>query len=105
MRLLLFGISSCFWLFTSAQTTIYVPTAPCVGVGCSMTTEPPTGIYSTTTESSTSLQRTEVFVQTETKDGEDVFIRGGISNTVRPGCVGAPNAETDPCAISIQVNL
>ena len=93
----------CFGLLVSGQTTVFVPTVPCVGAGCNITTEPPT---STTTEQSTTLQRTVVFVKKETLDGQDLFIRGGISDTVRPICVNAPNvAETDPCAISIQVLL
>lgn len=48
----------------------------------------------------TDFQRTVVFVYAPTAPGENVFLRGGVSSTVRPNCVGT--AADDPCAISIR---
>lgn len=47
--------------------------------------------------------RTVIFIQKQTNPGQDMFIRGGIDHTVRPGCV--EDASTSPCAIPIQVKL
>jgi hypothetical protein len=45
-----------------------------------------------------------VFLFKFTAIGQDMFIRGGIDETVvRPICQGDQDAETSECAISIQV--
>ncbi|CAH1775264.1 unnamed protein product [Owenia fusiformis] len=49
---------------------------------------------------SQSYQRTAVLVRSETIPGENLFIRGGISHDIRPGCV--ENAELSACAIPIR---
>ncbi|KZS14665.1 Alpha-amylase 1 [Daphnia magna] len=78
---------------TTPKTTVYVPTVPCVGPGCSITT--------TTTARPPNGNRTVIFIQKQTNPGQDMFIRGGIDHTVRPGCV--EDASTSPCAIPIQI--
>jgi hypothetical protein len=47
--------------------------------------------------------RTVVFIQKQTNPGQDLFIRGGIDHTVRPGCV--ENAATSPCALPMKVKF
>ena len=49
----------------------------------------------------TGTSRTVIFVQKATSVGQDLFIRGGIDHTKRPGCVD--NAASSACAISIAV--
>lgn len=49
------------------------------------------------------MQRTVVFINKQTLVGQDLFIRGGIDQIIRPGCE-IEDAETSPCAISISVN-
>ena len=80
---------------TTPSTTIYVPTVPCVGAGCSVTTTP-----TTTTARPPSGNRTVIFIQKQTNPGQDMFIRGGIDHTQRPGCV--EDAATSACAIGIE---
>jgi alpha-amylase len=48
------------------------------------------------------IHRTVIFVYKQTNDGQDLFIRGGIDASVRPGCTD--DVSTDPCAIDIAVN-
>jgi alpha-amylase len=48
----------------------------------------------------TGVQRTVVFVKKQTAPGQDLFIRGGIDSTVRPGCT---QDITSTCAIDFQV--
>ncbi|XP_069188090.1 alpha-amylase [Procambarus clarkii] len=50
----------------------------------------------------TGTARTVVFVHDQTSVGQDLFIRGGIDGSQRPGCT--ENAETDACAIDITVS-
>lgn len=76
--------------------------AVCVGCGGGSGTPGP--IYSTsqgpTPPPLTGIQRTAVFIKKQTNPGQDLFIRGGIDSTVRPGCV---EDITSPCAIDFQV--
>ncbi|XP_046454250.1 alpha-amylase-like isoform X3 [Daphnia pulex] len=48
----------------------------------------------------TGVQRTVVFVKKQTAPGQDLFIRGGIDSTVRPGCT---QDITSTCAIDFQM--
>lgn len=48
----------------------------------------------------TGTQRTVVFIQKQTNPGQDLFIRGGIDSTVRPGCT---EDISSACAIDFQV--
>jgi alpha-amylase len=50
----------------------------------------------------TGVQRTVVFVKKQTAPGQDLFIRGGIDSTVRPGCT---QDITSTCAIDFQVYM
>ncbi|CAG0880034.1 unnamed protein product [Cyprideis torosa] len=62
-----------------------------------------------TTESTTSgptrppitegVARTIIFIEKQTQSGQDLFVRGGISHDVRPGC--SEDAATSACAIDI----
>ncbi|XP_047486576.1 alpha-amylase-like [Penaeus chinensis] len=86
--------------------------AICVGCDCS---EPPvvtatpgpdqTTTTTTTTQGPTEpsitegIHRTVVFIQKQTNDGQDLFVRGGIDAGQRPGCTN--DVSTDPCAIDI----
>jgi len=45
--------------------------------------------------------RTLVFIEKKTDPGQDLFIRGGISNEQRPGCTN--DARTSECAIDIRI--
>lgn len=48
----------------------------------------------------TGTQRTVVFVKKQTAPGQDLFIRGGIDSTIRPGCT---QDITSTCAIDFAV--
>jgi len=63
-----------------------------------------TTLVPTTTRDPTNpnLQRTVIFFYVETAAGQDVFLRGGISHSQRPGCTD--DAETSACAIYINTN-
>ncbi|XP_071504329.1 alpha-amylase B-like [Diadema antillarum] len=70
------------------------------------TTTPKPGVTSTTTTSepktsnpNPQLERTVIFIQKQTVNGEDLFLRGGIDDARRSGCT--TNAETSACAIPI----
>ncbi|KAK8732749.1 hypothetical protein OTU49_006906 [Cherax quadricarinatus] len=87
--------------------------AICVGCDCSeppivtATPQPdqttPTTTHGPTEPSYTEgVHRTVVFIYKQTNEGQDLFIRGGIDGSQRPGCT--QDAETDPCAIDITTN-
>nr|QJE50400.1 alpha amylase-related protein [Diaphanosoma celebensis] len=71
---------------------------PTAGPGA--TTTPGSGGGSTVT-SPPGTSRTVVFIQKQTTPGQDMFIRGGIDDLVRPGCT--QDAATSNCAIPIAV--
>nr|AWU67110.1 putative alpha-amylase [Crangon crangon] len=89
--------------------------AICQGCDCSdipIVTATPGPDYSTTTVTTTQgptappivegIHRTVVFIQKQTSDGQDLFIRGGIDAEHRPGCTS--EVTTDPCAIDMETN-
>ncbi|XP_046634592.1 alpha-amylase-like isoform X2 [Daphnia pulicaria] len=96
-HLLLLVVSTCW----SVSGQGGIPTVPCYGQDCSVTQST---TESSTTPSPGTNQRTVVFIYKSTTPGQDMFIRGGIDNTVRPICQDDVNAETSDCAISIEVN-
>jgi alpha-amylase len=100
----------------TAQITInnYEEPILAICVGCTADSGPTIGPGLTTTPSSvqtttggggctnappTGTSRTVIFIQKQTTTGQDLFIRGGIDHTVRPGCV--EDAATSACAIPI----
>ncbi|CAL4138325.1 unnamed protein product, partial [Meganyctiphanes norvegica] len=87
--------------------------AICVGCDCSappvVTATPgPDHTLPTTTPGPTQppftdgIHRTVVFIKKQTNGGQDLFVRGGIDASQRPGCTDDVN--TDPCAIDITTN-
>lgn len=48
------------------------------------------------------VHRTVIFIQKQTNTGQDLFVRGGIDVSQRPGCT--EDVTTDPCAIDITTN-
>lgn len=76
--------------------------AVCVGCGGGGGTPGPivTTTAGPTPPPMTGIQRTVVFVKKQTSPGQDLFIRGGIDSTVRPGC---SQDITSTCAIDFQV--
>ncbi|XP_032776971.2 alpha-amylase [Daphnia magna] len=76
--------------------------APCTGSNCGVTTASPPVDGTCTQAPPSGTSRTVIFVQKATSVGQDLFIRGGIDHTKRPGCVD--NAGTSACAISITTN-
>lgn len=87
--------------------------AICVGCDCSappiVTATPgPDHTLPTTTSGPTQppivdgIHRTVVFIKKQTNEGQDLFVRGGIDGSERPGCTD--DVSTDPCAIGITTN-
>ncbi|KAH9519299.1 Alpha-amylase A type-1/2 [Bulinus truncatus] len=48
------------------------------------------------------FQRTVIMVERQTNPGQDLFIRGGVDYTRRPGCSASLPAATNPCAIPLK---
>ncbi|KAH9519303.1 Alpha-amylase A type-1/2 [Bulinus truncatus] len=48
------------------------------------------------------FQRTIIMVERQTNPGQDLFIRGGVDYTRRPGCSASLPAATNPCAIPLK---
>lgn len=74
--------------------------------GPGLTTTPSSGGPTTTTSPGgctppAGTSRTVIFIQKMTAPGQDMFIRGGIDDLVRPGCT--QDAATSKCAIPISV--
>jgi hypothetical protein len=88
-------------------TTTTTPTTTTPTTTTPTTTTPTTTTPTTTTPTTTPqspVLRTVIFIFKVTQVGQDMFIRGGIDDTiVRPICQDDVNAETSACAVSIQV--
>ncbi|CAG0879313.1 unnamed protein product [Darwinula stevensoni] len=79
--------------------------------GCNGETFPtpdPTATTEPTTQGPTEppitdgTHRTVIFIQQQTMEGQDMFVRGGVGHDQRPGCT--EDAATSACAISMTTN-
>lgn len=64
------------------------------------TPTPPSSTTTTTVTPPSGYQRTVVLLYKQTEVGQDLFVRGGLDESVRPGCSADP--ETSTCAISME---
>ena len=71
-----------------------------VGGGSGGGTPGPTTTPGPTPPPMTGVQRTVIFIKKQTNAGQDLFVRGGIDATQRPGCT---NDVTSTCAIDFTV--